>query len=314
MRVHIDYDPKNRSGKGSFLARLTPELEERGVKIQYTHKKADITLGVTKWRGDYAKKKVLRIDGIHLINDKKHLWNNKGIKKAIKKADAVIYQSHWAQTMIDKIFDIKPKSYVVYNGADPADYTNPIESPYPKNVIMSAKWKASDDRRQKRLPEMYEIAKEYVRNNNDVCFWIAGAHSMKDEGIEQIKWLGYLEQKELARYLAMADVMLNLAWWDWMPNAVVEAICARCMVIAPDQTGLGEMVKESKGITLPLDKPIPQKVIFKNNKPPKFDYEPVVKALDSAFKNWVPPFRTSFLISHIAWEYYNVFHEVLNEK
>lgn len=311
MILHIQYDPKNRSGKGKMMHRLAPELEKLGVKVQYKRKGADVTLGLTKWRGKTAKKRVLRIDGIHLINNKKRLWNNSTIKKSILSADAVIYQSEWARWMINNIFNIRPNSYVVFNGANPDDYKNPIESPYPKNIILSAKWKASDDRRQKRLPEMYEIAKEYIKINSDVCFWIAGAHDMKDERIDQIKWLGHLEDRELARYLAMADVMLNIAWWDWCPNAVIEAICANCVIIGANQTGLAEITEIANGIIIPIDEPFRPRVIFPNNKPPKFDHSLVYPALDEAFKTKRKMNIEPFKIDNIALQYYQVFKDVL---
>jgi len=311
MKLFLEYDPKNKSGKGKFLSRLTPELVKLGVRVQYKPKGADITLGITRFRGEVTKKKVLRIDGIHFIDSKKHKWNNRRIRKAIKSADAVIYQSKWGKFMINNMLKVDPKCYCIYNGANPDDYKDPIKSGYPKNVLMASKWKASDDRRQKRLEDMYKIAREYAKKNEDVCFWIAGAHNHTDYGIKQIRWLGYLEERILRRYYAMADVFLHLGHWCWCDNALVEAVCAGCLPIASDKTGSGEMLKLSGGMPVNIDEEIKPKANHKDNKPPPFDYDPVYTALDRAFQFWTAPDYTEFHIKEIARQYYNVFKEVL---
>jgi len=312
MKIYFQYDPDNKTGKGKFLNRLKPELEKLGCKIQYDLNGADITLGVTRWRGDTTKKRVLRIDGIHLLNDKHHVWNNQRIKKAIRKSDAVIYQSKWAKYMINNIFKIDPVCYTIYNGADPEDYKETIKSPYPKNVVLSSKWKAGDDRRMKRLREMYEIAKICVEKRSDVCFWIAGFTDMKDEKIERIKWLGLLEDSDLRKYLSMGDVYLHLTWWSWCDNSLVEAICAGCVPIGNDICGNYEMIKEAGGIGVAIDKPLKPRADYSSNKPPKFDHAPVLTALDDALDNKRIVNCEHVHIKNIAKQYYEVFKSVLN--
>lgn len=314
MKLYIQYEKGNQSGKGKFLDRLIPELEELGVTCQYEKEGADIALGLTRWREKTKMPKVLRVDGIHLINDKKHLWNNNRIRKSIKKADAVIYQSEWGRFMIESIFNFKNVcSYVIHNGAHPRKYELPIASPYPKNVIMSAKWAARDDRRQKRLKDMVEISYEYIKRHSDVCFWIAGRNELPVIREERIVNLDYLEDSVLRRYLAMADVMLNLAWWDWCPNAVVEAICARCVVVGSDKSGVGELINLCGGVGVNIDKTIPPRVKYPDNYPPSFDHSKVIAGLDKAFTGNVFVDFSPVDIRNVAREYKTVFEAVLNE-
>ena len=316
IKLYIQYDKQNRSGKGKFISRLWPELEKLGVKVQWEQAGADIALGLTRWREKTRIPKVLRLDGIHLIGSKHHRWNNKRIKKSMQKADAVIYQSAWGKYMIENRFDIKPKSYVIHNGADPEQYKKTmLVQPWPKNVIMSAKWVSRDDRRQKRLPDMVAIAWEYIKLHDDVCVYIAGKNNLPNYRHERMVNLGYLEEQGLQEWLSYCDVMLNLAWWDWCPNAVVEAICAKCIVVGSDKTGVGELIKLCGGVPLNLDAPISPTAEFPDNRPPSFDYSKVIAGLDAAFRysRKIEVNPEPLDIRNIAQKYKRVFEDVLNE-
>jgi len=314
MKLYIQYEKGNQSGKGKFISRLTAELERLGVRVQWEQDGADIALGLTRWREKTRMPKVLRLDGIHLINDKKHHWNNKRIKKSMFKADAVVYQSKWGKFMIDKIFGEHHNTRVIHNGDYPRAYRNPAYSKYPKNVIMSAKWKSRDDRRQKRLPDMVEIAHEYTKKHDDVCFWIAGHNELPMFKNERLINLGFQSDEQLRAHLSMADVMLNLAWWDWCPNAVVEAICAKCIVVGSNKTGVGELIEMCGGVALNIDNPITPKVQFKDNYPPPFDASQAYYGLDKAFSGNVLVDYSPVDIRNIAVKYKQLFEDVLNEK
>jgi hypothetical protein len=155
MKIYSEYAP-NISGKGKFLSRLFPELRKLGAEILSTPDGADVKLALTRIRTTHKQDlpTVLRMDGIHLVDNKKNRWNNKRVKKSIKKADYVVYQSRFAKRMIEGILKVKPKGdCVIYNGAKKPDY--PVSTGLPIDVIMVARWA---NRRHKRLKEMLNIA------------------------------------------------------------------------------------------------------------------------------------------------------------
>lgn len=310
MNIFIQYK-KSHSGKYKFLSRLIPELEKLGMKIAKKEKNADVALGLVKWREKIKIPRVLRVDGIYLVKGERNEWINKVIKKSIKQSHAVIFQSKFSKRIVNKFLKVKPKrEYVIYNGDNPDYYTglNPVDKEYEKNIILSAHW-GSHTRSTKRLNEMLDIAREYVKNK-DICFWIAGKTKMANNDNPQIKFLGNLPEKSLARYLISADVMLNIAWYDWCPNAVVEALVAGTPVICSNGSGVEEIVK-GHGVILELDKPVKAKKLH-SHYAPKIDYNIVWKALDDFFKNktaYKPP--TELYISNIAKQYKQVFEDVL---
>lgn len=242
MKVFIDYK-LNETGKGKFLRRLIPALKKLGVKTRFKEKGCDVALGISRWRTDIKIPKVVRVDGIHLIENKKNDWKNKRIKKGIKKANAVIYQSKYAQKKVKKYFKLKDKKeFVIFNGANPDDYKESFNIRI--NVISSAKWcHRNRYRKHKRLDTVIEVAERMP----DVNFYVAGRLIDKHKNTDNLTFLGQLEEKELRKYLRTANIMLYPATIDWMPNSVIEALCAGCPVVCRAGHGVAEVVKVCGG-------------------------------------------------------------------
>jgi len=317
MKVHCQYEP-NQSGKGKFLGRLIPALKRIGVTVVFDPKGADLTLSFTRFRQKTSDMpKVLRIDGVHLVDTKRTDWSNKRIMKSVKKADAVIWQSQISKDFGRGILGVAPKDYIIFNGADPKEFdVEPVSSGYPNNVILSAKWSARDDRRLKRLKPMHEIALEYVKSHEDTCFWIAGKTDGKEaewEQHERVKWLGLLDSATLATYLKMADVVLHLARYDWMPNSVVEAVCAGCYPICNNGGGHGECAKACNGTVLEIDEPLKVGKIA-SCKPPPFDHKIVIEALERVLRDRPPVDSSCLHIDQIAIQYKKVFKDVCRKS
>jgi len=254
MKVFIDYDINN-SGKGKFLQRLMPELEKLGVESRFKPEGCDVALGIARWRTKPDMPKVLRVDGIYLDgDDKRDKWINKHVKKSIERADCVIFQSEFSRKMVNK--KLKPKiklDTVIFNGADPKDYADveSIDTGFKYNIIASAKWcNRHGNRKHKRLKAIISVAKMITSIRNDVKFLIAGKTEEKYNSTKQIEFLGYLEEPMLRRYLKTANVMVYLAKLDWMPNAVIEALCAGTPVICTQGHGVEEVVRATTGIVV----------------------------------------------------------------
>ena len=306
MKLYINYKIKD-SGKGKFLTKLIPHLEDLGVKCSFNMKKADIALGIRYWRGKVKIPKVLRVDGVYLWKNKNTFWKNNLTKNAIKQSDAVIWQSEFCKNMISEIMKVKPKKeFVVFNGAEPRDYN----SEYVKricryHVIMSARWK---DRPWKRLKDCLAVARE-TRKRENVYFWVAGRYN-KDLSERGIKFLGHLKEKKLCKYLSSSDAMLNLSYNDWCPNAVVEGLCAGLPVVCNNCCGTKELLENNSRIVF-VD-PEPKYKYLKTDNPPKVNINVVVDALLDVLYNFDKKVVWKLDIKTIAKQYKNVFEEVLN--
>lgn len=288
MKIFFEYEP-NESGKGKMLGRLIPELENLGAKISFTPEGCDVKLALTRIRKKHKEKMpvVLRMDGIHLEDTEKNRWNNKRVRKSIKKADTVIYQSKFAKKVIEEKLKVNPKSqYVIYNGANPKDY-KPQQLKM-CDVIMVARWA---NRKQKKLKWMLEIAQRMPH----LRFMVCGEISHKVPKAKNITYVGKIDEKYLGRLLTSSRCMLNLASYDWCPNAVVEAIVAGLPVIGYDNSGVGELIDGSGGYTLP----------FYASQIDIFD------AINHCVENRITTHKPSLYIENIAKQYYQAFEETL---
>ena len=309
MRIAIQYE-KNSTGKSKFIQRLIPALQRLGIEIVKT--RPDITLGLQYWKDKPYGKAIIRVDGIHIEKDEKYSWRRHLIKDAIKKSDGVIFQSKFAYDMLTKILNVHgKKEFIIYNGASPDDYkVKPIKSPYEKNIIISGRYATDKVRPHKRIKEMVEIAKSYVKKHDNVRFWFLGKTRGEQSENLQIKYTGDLDEKEIRRYLVMADVMLNIGYWDWCPNSVVEALVAGCPVICGNHGGVPEIVKDC-GMILPIDS-VPLKPKLQKNKPPEIRTNLVIEALDLIFNSPMKPVNAEHLyIDRIAQQYKKSFEKII---
>lgn len=327
MRIFIDHS-LDFSGKGNFLRRMAPHLEALSVKIVDDYKKSDLILSVNKYhvgiKGKKSRKltdnipRILRIDGLHYEKNRRNVWANKRTVEDAQRANGIIWQTNFCKKAWKKILGIKNKNeFTIFNGANPEDYVPPncvgIEG-YEKNVIMLSKWWAGEHRYNKRLREMYKIAMKYTKDRKDVCFWILG--DPHDEnlsvfgGNSYVRFVGHKPEKEVRKYLRMADVMLHLSWFSWCDNSLVEAICAGCIPITNNIGGNAEINECANGIIVDIDKPFKQKMM-KSTKSPDFDIKPVFDALDRAFNDPPKIYIPGVHIKNIALEYYKAFKEVL---
>jgi len=309
IKLFIDFKP-SYAGVGKFCARLGNALGKQGVSI-VSPKKCNIALRVIRERTPVKAPCVLRIDGVHIEKDAGKLHQNKAIKYALRKANYVIFQSQYCKKLVKSVLGIKPKrSRVIFNGADPTVYKPDKRiKHYEKNVIVSNRYAVTKRKTHKRLTEMFEIAMEYCRMHKDVGFWFAGKVSEKlPYGGDRIRFLGNVPEIDLRKYIATADVMLHLAWYDPCPNSVVEALVAGTPVICAGGSGTEEIVGTAGEI---LDLNAPPLEIITKSKPSKFNHKLVYNALDKWLEKRVRINKPELYIDNIARQYKEVFEEVL---
>ena len=314
MKIFIEYDPQNLSGKGKFLGRLVKQWEKMGIKYSDKQEGCDARLSLTRFRTKSKLPTVIRIDGSHNeINpigarDKKRLlnslkWKNKKTADSINKSKAVIWQSDFSRKMGHSFLKIKPKNeYVIFNGDDPNNY---LERKPENIVVMSANWK---NRKHKRLKEMLEIA----GNVKELSFHVLGPFDGNYNIPDNVVTHGLVDQNKIREILSKSLLMLNICYSDWCPNAVVEALVAGVPVICTANHGVSEIVKNS-GIVVDIDEPISKKHFMRAINKPIKNIQPVYDAIKEIMNGKTFEKPCHLYIDKIAEKYANVFRQILKK-
>jgi len=311
MKIFIDYELDNprkaSTGKGKFLSLLIPELGKLGVESSTYPKGCDVHLGISWFNTDTDLPKVLRIDGLSFDKAPAAISHSmKKAKKSVKIAGAIIWQSNFCKKILSQLFDVSGKrEKVIFNGAQcDIECTTLYNVRYKKNVVLSAHWyKNGHERTNKRLKETIDIIYKYIKQREDVRFIILGETNYKSNNL-QIMMPGHLTNNVMFANFGIANCMLYLAYYDWCPNSVVEALCVGVPVICSNNSGIAEIVGTNGGTILDLDKELELKDLYLYKKhPPPVDHEKVFKALDYYCENKIRINKPELHIENIAKQY-----------
>ena len=308
MKLYIEYSP-NESGKGKFISRLVPELEKLGVKVSYKPEGCDISLCLTRFRTKFKGPRVLRVDGIHLVQSKKTIWNNERVKKCINKADAVIWQSDFCRNTAKRVLGVKPKKeYRIYNGASPDEFFKHTNHYYPTVLIFGN----FADRKHKRLKEMLELAERINSSNKKLCWEVAGnideEFKKKLPKVDYVNYRGHIGRDAIRLLLSRCRLVLDLQTAAWCPNVVVEALVAGCPVVGCKGAGNEELIGYSGALV--YDEPPTR--MMKNEKYYKLDIDKVAETVMEELDRKREFERPDLYIDNIAKQYLKVFEEALS--
>lgn len=253
MKIFLDYKIDG-SGKGKFLTRLLAELGSRGHLVIDNAKRADVALGISRWRSKVKCPKVLRIDGIRIEHDKKAKWYNGMVSDGIRKSDVVVFQSAFAQRyIISKLGVVPERSRVIHNGAPKVARAPQVF----KQIVLAGHWGVSENRKHKRLPEMLSFCEWFVGKHAEFHVSACGETRLRSTN-PHILMLGNVDDTTLRSGMSASHCMLNLSDLDWCPNATVEALTAGCPVVGYAGTAVGELI-ESVGLRpLPFGSSYPE--------------------------------------------------------
>jgi glycosyltransferase involved in cell wall biosynthesis len=245
MKVYWQYRP-NDTGKGHFTEQLIPALEDQGVQVRLEPEGCDATVSYTYFRDRGCKLPgLLRVDGLHMVKDRVQDGRTAVLAQAIKQAKGVVWQSDFSRHMLSPVTGVGRKNFTIWNGDSPERFADvqPIISPWPRNILMAAKWHDGPDepRLWKRLKDHDAIAHEYVHTDPQACVWILGDCGKDYPSSPQVRYVGWVDHQTLARYMKMADIFMYAAWLDWCPNVVVEAMAAGCYIICGPNGGHAEI-------------------------------------------------------------------------
>ena len=319
MKIFIPNHKSPHTGKDFFCCRLYAELKRQGANlIDNPEEPHDISLHNVKLKKNKAnsKFKVLRIDGVCHNSSMDYKKQNKQISKSLRSSAGVIYQSQFSKKICDKYLGVfKGKSVVINNGADPKFYKNilPIDTGF-KNVFLSfSRW-----RPHKRLRDIIESF--LLSDIEDSCLFISGditQSGLSEKEINKyfslfnVKCLDSLSQEEMAGYLKSSKAFIHLCWADSCPNAVVEAICSGTTVISNNVTGTPEIVSQSNGILVDIDKEFDLNPCDLYN-PPVINRQLIADAIVESSINKREIINSHVNINNVANRYYDFFERIVN--
>jgi len=292
-----------KTGKGFFAQRLIKALIASGVDvIEDRNAKVDIDLQFGKYTYEpKSAKSVIRMGPPHI--GKTHYAGNKRKREALKRADAIIYQSKFGRMMCDKFLgEFKGGlSSVIFNGAPSnCEDAGRVMNNAPVFIASTRDWTG-----QKRLNS---ILKAFCLADIPDSGMLVLGDCEKVIKKPKIYYLGLKTQDVIANLLRDANIMVSIVWLDCMPNSVCEALCAGCKVITTSTSGTPEIAPDLVLQEKPWDfKPCD------NDSPPKVDLNALAELMRKSL-TMPKPYFGHVDIDFIAKQYIDFFGEVLDGR
>jgi len=326
MRVYLPKQENPQTGKYLFIGRLAEAMEALGAHLVFDpHEASDVSLHIVITKDVKSKKKVIRLDGVYHEKGRHPRQQNKRLldKGRLHKADGIIYQTNFCKQMAGRYLGLdkyRGPTAVINNGANPQFYDGiePAHSDSAYNFLAIARWsfkrRGVELRGYKRLIDIIESY--LLADLQDSTLWVAGDLDVsrcraiaKYVKLPNIKFIGWLDEYDLGSYLRMCDASIHLAWLDWCPNSVVEALCAGCPVITNNVGGTCEIVGPAGGIICDLDAPFDFGLVHRD-KPPKIDRRKVAQAIRKLLDVKPVIDRRYLSIDKIARQYLDFFESL----
>lgn len=149
------------------------------------------------------------------------------------------------------------------NGIDVKKYASAPKKEIPTHQLKTILYVGRLEGR-KGLKYLLRAYEDLVSRNNDVGLLIAGKGPdekklkdyVRDNGLPRVSFLGYIDDDEKIKYLHSADIFCAPAHrGESFGIVLLEAMAARCPVVAGDNSGYASVMKDTGAISLvnPLD-------------------------------------------------------------
>jgi glycosyltransferase involved in cell wall biosynthesis len=311
-----------KSGKGKFSIRMIAEWRKHGIEVtDDLDARVDIDLQITRfaYKPRHAHKVVLRVGPVEYDTNMRTTYKEKNAIMANDQqhCDGLVYQSAFAEKAQRKmVWNCNKPTRIIFNGADPEFYAGlePWPTTYKVNFLASTRewvW-------EKRLTDL--IAAFLEANVPSSCLWVLGQvweapkrfppfqkDWQKRFAYPDIRFMGPRDDKTIGMFYRMATCMLHAVYIDACPNAVVEAVCAGCPVLATRIGGQAELP------IIPVDTdPLWDFRPRDRRKPPPLDIKAFAEAMRVLGQNApVKPNSSIVEIKDVAKQYIEFFQEVL---
>lgn len=272
-----------KGGPKSFMNRLKEKLIENDLyTADFDKMDAYIGLSFIKLPKKVINNKniqvITRFDGIrnwtllppirifNFLRNFQLYFLNKTILFNIKNSDKLLFQSDFSKkqneylTKINKINISDKISRIIYNGVEMNNKKTidnvVINEPFPKIIVLH---RFHPMKRAIQIPNiLVKLKKQYPNFRayfigsgvfNPYSPWKNSLNKIKSyvkklNLLDNIKFLGHLEHKEMKKIIKNSHFMLNLSFSDPCPNSVIEAQSYGLPVIAPNSGGIPEIVPD----------------------------------------------------------------------
>jgi len=237
---------KHGGGPKIFLDRIKNPLKERGV-IPSECGRFDVELAFITRKRKNDKPCILRVDGCYYQHT--DLSRNAAIKKSIRNASHVIYQSEFSKRMCDKILkhNSNTPSSVIYNG-------------YPQRKVEGIKTKEDIQKDSFVICSTNEVKrvessiKGFLEADCGKHLYVIGDYRRfsKFQRHDNIHLLGKMSNKSTLSVMKSCSYQMHLSYIDSCPNAVVEGLSVGLKVLCSNLGGTRELVADN-GIVIEVD-------------------------------------------------------------
>ena len=253
IKLFIQTD-KFKGGPAVFRSRLISELNKyEDIKvITNVEKKFDIELAFIRNVYKHNKPYILRVDGCYYMEKK---LSNEPLKKAIKNAKYLIFQSKFSFELCKKVLDLGDnlKYSIIYNGVD-SNYIEQIK-PHPKippgSFVSCGRWR--DNKRP------MSTIRGFLEADTKRHLYMIGGQGLGGKKIDKkynSKYVHVLDKKSLKNTISImkaCDYQIHLCHIDSCPNTVVEGLACGLNTLCTNLGGTKELVREN-GVILEVDK------------------------------------------------------------
>ena len=275
----------------------------------------------TVWRGNPPKgcKTVYRAASVYYnSHERKRKGMNKKIALAIRTSDHVIYQTHFARKLCEKVlgkyYNYKVsarRKTIIVNGFDKSDYKSvePAKQKKTHRFVACADW-TSD---VKRGSEIFNTFRKARIDDSELIMigkFTSKSLSIKSKYIKdkRVRLLGSKKSDDIMSILKSRPIFVHISYAESCPNAAIEALSFGCPVICNNIGGTPEVVKDS-GIIADCDNPF----VFRRR---PVDYKmkslgAVVDAMRVAIEKTWDIDREDLSMQRCAEQYKKVFEDVL---
>jgi len=300
--IEIQASQKGGGGPGKFMSRLLDHMQKHEM-VRVVQKGGHIHFTTVFGEPVKDTKFVFRAAAAYYDskNQKRRHGMNKKIRRAVAKADYVVFQSNFAKKMVQKILKIKAKrSSIICNGFDVSTYdkVEPYELSEPTFVACSD-WSVPAKRGSLIIKGFMKAA-----ITDSKLIMIGPGIKARSKNII-IK--GRLDMVEISKYLKDKPIFVHMSYAEACPNVVVEALSFGCPVVCNNIGANPELTKED-GVIVNCDKPF----IFKRV-PVSLKASPkaVAKGLRKVLETKWNVKRDDLSMEECAKKYLKVFEEVL---
>ena len=319
VRVFIQTD-KFKGGPAVFRNRLIKSILYNFDDIKVVtnvEDKFDIGLEFIRKIYKYEQPYILRASSCYYFSKYKP-WNNKPIAKAIKNSSHVIFQSHFAYTLCNRVLRLESRElikngYSIINNGIDLNYIKtikPAKDIIPNSFVACARWDPN-----KRPISMI---KGFLKANTGRHLYIIGGVGVEGRGkklgeeykSDYIHFLQHKSNEEVISIMKACQYQIHLSFIDICPNIVIEGLACGLNVLCTNLGGTPEIVGNN-GVILNVDRFWKTKYLKKRIEDlDDLKASVVAKGIHKLLKVQSKPNVSDFDINKIASQYVSIIRNI----